>query len=77
MEITKFPLSILDMVQKTDIEEFLDYMNLYQKDGKEITNEERGKARKLSALRSFYNYFFQNEQIGKKYSCVGTFAQTS
>lgn len=65
MEITKFPLSILDMVQKTDIEEFLDYMNLYQKDGKEITNEERGKARKLSALRSFYNYFFQNEQIEK------------
>lgn len=53
------------MVQKTDIEEFLDYMNLYQKDGKEITNEERGKARKLSALRSFYNYFFQNEQIEK------------
>lgn len=52
-------------VQKTDIEEFLDYMNLYQKDGKEITNEERGKARKLSALRSFYNYFFQNEQIEK------------
>ena len=65
MEITKFPLSILDMVQKTDIEEFLDYMNLYQKDGKEITNEERGKARKLSALRSFYNYYFQNEQIEK------------
>jgi site-specific recombinase XerD len=26
-------------------------------------NEERGKARKLASLRSFYNYFFQNEMI--------------
>lgn len=65
MEITKFPLSVLDMVQRTDIEEYLDYMSLYQKDGKNITNEERGKARKLAALRSFYNYYFQNEQVEK------------
>lgn len=65
MEITEFPLSVLDMVHRTDIEEYLDYMSLYQKDGKDITNEERGKARKLSSLRSFYNYYFQNEQIGK------------
>ena len=65
MEITEFPLSVLDMVHRTDIEEYLDYMSLYQKDGKDITNEERGKARKLSSLRSFYNYYFQNEQIEK------------
>ena len=65
MEITEFPLSVLDMVRRTDIEEYLDYMSLYQKDGKDITNEERGKARKLSSLRSFYNYYFQNEQIEK------------
>ena len=65
MEITDFPLSVLDMVQRTDIEEYLDFMSLYQKDGKNITNEERGKSRKLAALRSFYNYYFQNEQIEK------------
>ena len=65
MEITEFPLSVLDMVQRTDIEEYLDYMSLYQKDGKNITNEERGKARKLAALRSFYNYYFQSERIEK------------
>ena len=62
MEITEFPLSVLDMVHRTDIEEYLDYMSLYQKDGKDITNEERGKARKLSSLRSFYNYYFQIEK---------------
>ena len=38
-------------------------MSLYQKDGREITNDERGKARKLAALRSFYNYFYQTEMI--------------
>ena len=65
MEITEFPLSVLDMVQRTDIEEYLDYMSLYQKDGKNITNEERGKARKLAALRSFYDYYFQSERIEK------------
>ena len=66
MEITEFPLSVLDMVQRTDIEEYLDYMSLYQKDGKDITHEERGKARKLSSLRSFYNYYFCKEMITKK-----------
>ena len=64
-EITELPLSVLDMVQRTDIEEYLEYMSLYQKDGKDITNEERGKARKLAALRSFYNYYFQSERIEK------------
>lgn len=63
MEITDFPLSILDDIKRVDIEEYLQYMSLYQKDGKDISNEERGKARKLAALRSFYNYYFQNEMI--------------
>lgn len=63
MEIIEFPLSILDEIKRVDIEEYLQYMSLYQKDGKDISNEERGKARKLAALRSFYNYFFQNEMI--------------
>ena len=29
----------------------------------DITNEERGKSRKLASLRSFYNYFYKNELI--------------
>ncbi len=65
MEITDYPLSILDHLTRIDIEEYLEYMQFYRKDGKEITNDERGKARKLSSLRSFYNYFFENEMIEK------------
>ena len=63
MEITDLPITVLDQVQRADIEEYLDFMSLYQKDGKDITNDERGKARKLASLRSFYNYYFQNERI--------------
>lgn len=64
-DITSYPVSVLDMVTRIDIEEYLEYMSLYHKDGKDITNDERGKARKLSSLRSFYNYYFENEIIEK------------
>lgn len=63
MEIKDFPLSLLDEITRIDIEEYLEYMSLYQKDGRDISNAERGKARKLAALRSFYNYFYQSELI--------------
>lgn len=63
MDIREYPLSLLDRLTRQDIEEYLEYMTLYQKDGKDITNAERGKSRKLAALRSFYNYFYQSEMI--------------
>lgn len=65
MEIKDFPLSILDSIHREDIEEYLEYVAYYQKDNREITNDERGKSRKLASLRSFYNYFYQSELIEK------------
>lgn len=65
MDIKDYPLSVLDQISRMDIEEYLEYIALYQKDGRDITNEERGKSRKLASLRSFYSYFFQNEMIEK------------
>ena len=65
MEITDFKLDILEQITREDIEEYLNYIAYYVKDGREITNDERGKARKLSALRSLYNYFYQSEKITK------------
>lgn len=64
-EITDFPVSILDEVTRQDIEEYLSYVSYYEKDGHEITNQERGKKRKLASLRSFYNYFYEIEKITK------------
>lgn len=64
-EISEYKIDILDYVTRRDIEEYLSYISYYEKEGKEITNDERGKARKLSSLRSFYNYFYENEMIEK------------
>lgn len=65
MDIKDIPISVLDQITRQDIEEYLSYVSYYEKEGKEFTNTERGKARKLSCLRSFYNYYFQNERIEK------------
>ncbi len=65
MEIREIPIDVLNQVTRQDIEEYLSYISYYEKEGREITNTERGKARKLSALRSFYNYYFQTERIVK------------
>ena len=62
-EITDYSIELLDQLSRLDIEEYLEYISLYQKDGREITNDERGRSRKLSTLRSFYNYFYQSEMI--------------
>ena len=67
MNILEYPLDILDKVKREDIEDYMEYLSLYSKETddfeSDITNEERGKSRKLASLRSFYNYFFRNEMI--------------
>jgi len=63
IDVTEFKLSILDDISRRDILNFLEYVSYYVKDGKEYTNDEKGKARKLATLRSFYRYFYRNEMI--------------
>lgn len=70
MEITDYPLSLLDQLSRMDIEEYMEYLSLYHRDGKDITNDELGKSRKLASLRSFYNYFFENERIEKNVAAL-------
>lgn len=63
MEITHFPLQILDELKPMDIEEYLMYLKYYVKDGMEHSNDEQSLKRKLSSLKSFYNYYYRNELI--------------
>lgn len=63
MKIVDFKMDMLDQITRLDIEEYLEYCSYYIKDGKEYTNDERGKSRKLASLRSFYKYFYDNELI--------------
>ncbi len=63
LSIKEYPLQLLDQVTREDIEEYLEYVSLYDKDGKEHANTATGKKRKMSALRSLYGYFFKLELI--------------
>lgn len=63
--IQEYPLRLLDQLGREDIEEYLDYLELYYKDDKEYRNDERGKSRKLASLRSMYHYFYTSELIEK------------
>ena len=55
---------VLTKLQASDIEEYLEYLKYYvDSNGKEITNSESGIKRKLSSLRSFYNYFHTHQII--------------
>ena len=63
MEIQEFPLEMLDEITPMDIEEYLMYLKYYVKDGVEHSNDESSLKRKLSSLKSFYNYFYRNQLI--------------
>lgn len=63
MEIQDFPLEMLDEITPMDIEEYLMYLKYYVKDGVEHSNDESSLKRKLSSLKSFYNYFYRNQLI--------------
>ena len=63
--IRDFPISILERIGREDIEEYLDFLTYYEKDGQVFTNDARGKARKLSAVRSLFKYFYTSEILAK------------
>lgn len=64
MDLRELPVSILDRITATDIEEYLDYLKYYvTEDGVEHTNKERGIMRKLACLRTLYRYFYKKESI--------------
>jgi integrase/recombinase XerC len=58
-----FNVEVLDSLQAVDIEEYQEYLKVYDTKDKRQTNGERGLKRKMSALRSFYAYFFKRQLI--------------
>ncbi len=64
--IDQFTLQDLERLEPVDIEEYQEYLKVYENDeSRQITNTERGLARKMSALRSFYGYFFKRQAISR------------
>lgn len=59
-----FALSHLEELQVMDLEEYMEFLKCHSTDSHEdLVNTERGIMRKISSLKSFYNYFFRNERI--------------
>ena len=57
-------LSHLDQLTVTDLEEYMEYLKYrFNEKNQEVVNKERGIMRKISSLKSFYNYYYRREMI--------------
>lgn len=57
-------LDNLDNLKVVDIEEYMEYLKYRFNDkNQQVTNKERGIMRKISSLKSFYNYYYRNERL--------------
>lgn len=64
--IEQFTIADLERIEPVDIEEYQEYLKVYKNTDQDvITNGEKGLARKMSALRSFYGYFYKRQMIEK------------
>lgn len=64
-KIKDIHLSDLEALSPSDIEEYMEYLKVYRdkESKKDITNSERGLARKMSAIKSFYRYYYKRQTI--------------
>lgn len=63
MTTDELTLSNMEKVTVTHLENYMEYLTLYEFDGKEFGNGDRGKARKISTVRSFFKYFFNKDKL--------------
>ncbi len=56
-------LSDLERLQARNIENYLSYLSYYEINDKMEKNGERGKARKLASVRSFFKYLFDHDML--------------
>ena len=65
-KLRDLPLSLLDEIKLMDLEEYMEYLKCYSTEKREdLMNTERGIMRKVSTVKSFYNYFYRTERIQK------------
>lgn len=71
-DLSTLQVEELDQVTPRHLEQFLEYLSVYQKEPentipstikREHQNSAKGKARKLATLRTFYNYFYKKQYI--------------
>ena len=63
--VTEIPISVLESLTVTDIEEYMVYLKYRDTDGKKISNKENAIKRKISTLKSVFKYFYRTEKISE------------
>ena len=63
MSPKEITINHIKQLTSEDIEEYMDYLKVYEKDGRQYTNNERALKRKLSSLRGFFAYLYKIKQI--------------
>ncbi len=61
--VTEIPISVLESLTVTDIEEYMEYLKYRDTDGKKISNKENAIKRKISTLKSVFKYFYRTEKL--------------
>ena len=64
-DLTDIPISVLESLTVTDIEEYMEYLKYRDTDGKKISNKENAIKRKISTLKSVFKYFYRTEKISE------------
>lgn len=65
-DISQFTVKDLELLEPVDLEEYMEYLKIYTRDDDEtMVNGEKGLARKMSALRTFYGYYYKRQIISK------------
>ena len=64
--VTEIPISVLESLTVTDIEEYMEYLKYRDTDGKKISNKENAIKRKISTLKSVFKYFYRTEKLREK-----------
>lgn len=64
INIQALTVDILDKITVKDIEEYMEYLKYRpDEDNNEIINKETGIKRKIASLKSFYNYYYEKQDI--------------
>lgn len=62
-EMNDITIDVVGRIRPVHIEMYLEHTTYYRNGARERFNHERGKARKLSTLRSFLKYYYKKERL--------------
>ena len=62
-DVYDFEVDDLSKITLGNLEAYMEYLSFYEYDGRESTNHEKGKARKISTVRTFFKYYFNHDRI--------------